>query len=31
MVYTGDSHPDVDRRSVAVEPMTCRAERLPER
>lgn len=23
MVYTGDSHPDVDRRSVAVEPMTC--------
>jgi len=23
MVYTGDTRPDVDRRSLAVEPMTC--------
>ena len=23
MLYTGDGRPDVDRRSMAVEPMTC--------
>jgi aldose 1-epimerase len=23
MLYTGDSRPDVNRRSLAVEPMTC--------
>ncbi|HKA27537.1 MAG TPA: hypothetical protein VKD88_09190, partial [Gaiellaceae bacterium] len=23
MVFTGDGLPDVDRRSIAVEPMTC--------
>jgi aldose 1-epimerase len=23
MVFTGDGLPDVDRRSLAVEPMTC--------
>jgi len=23
MVFSGDSLPDVDRRSLAVEPMTC--------
>jgi hypothetical protein len=28
MVFTGDGLPDVERRSVAVEPMTC-ARRTP--
>ena len=31
MVFTGDPLPDVARRSIAVEPMTCPPERVSQR